>query len=833
MGAENSLEFVNRKEELSYIEQCLMNDSESPTLIIVRSPTGYGKSSLTDQVCKVKSISGRSICIVDPDIRGAIGSITNYNGYFLQRIADSLNQMADTKEYDWPSLLSFLKERKKILASRKDGIDIFSELPSLKHLYKVVYDYTARAFSFGKYSPDKLLKSDESSAISLCSSYAEYVLQSHKVILILREAQHFDSLSLKNLLINSESNFKADLIFEYTCHENSFAPIHHDLFIKHSSKRPINMLELTQLKRNHLEYLIKKYIKPDINLSSESYLTWDGNLRSIIEMRFQVSIGQKILNGDSIGARLTNLTDTISEHLNQLNSLEKLILAIILSNIEPIEQQVIISVVMMVRTHERQSEILKALDALEKHHIFITRKFGTVSVENSSIAEAQLKVPSMKGLCAISEKTLRDFYSKLLQQSSSKTNYYNAVRQYFRLCAKTYDTQGIQWAIQHLHDEIKNSQDQSIYIEAVSSAIEDAPELYKNDYVEVIDWVAELAYSTSDWGKVVNLLEIKGHKKSNYDNLMYACSLQEIGKHDQAIDIIYSLRLKSSLSEDELIATKLIEALIVGCKGEHSKSSLLLDEITSSIEHKNSPLKGYAYRFYEIQDSMGSSLEYLNKSIAHFDASNLKTSKAYSQLAVAMLMARTGRVQEAREIILQANYHLACEVGNQYMALNNSAAVELLSSEPDFNTCIELLNQALKSAYDDYSELTILINLSLAYSGCDKLDLASHCVDKSMKILENHDFSDTGIYWPSYFNISTIYNKCGEFDKEKAALSYPFNNKIRKCKDAQYWDYRYGLSNDIPKSHQYLCAKEWHPLYLSHWLIDLEGLLTLKKAQLQ
>ena len=105
MGEPSDIEFVNREDELRFLEEKLATCTSSPARIIVRSPTGFGKSSLTDQLC-ASSPKQREFCMVDPDIRGGgdLGSI--HAGYFLQRIAEALDELRSKGSQDGPSFWS-------------------------------------------------------------------------------------------------------------------------------------------------------------------------------------------------------------------------------------------------------------------------------------------------------------------------------------------------------------------------------------------------------------------------------------------------------------------------------------------------------------------------------------------------------------------------------------------------------------------------------------------------------------------------------------------------------------------------------------------------------
>ena len=827
MGDYDRLEFVNRGDEIRFLEKCLIEANNRPVLVVIRSPSGFGKSSLTDQLNRVKSLSKMIFCIVDPSIRGRTGTVLIYDGFFLQRVAETINKLASLAAYNWPTLTEFLRLRKKKSIATKKKSDVISELPNLQHIYKIIYDYVARAFAFGRYAPEKLLTSDASDAIAICSDYAEYCLKKYALTIVLREVQHIDLYSLKTLLIASESYPGPNIIMEYTSENGCFEPEHQKLILLPKQRRgEFKLLDLLRLNKDHLEYLIRNNVRDNFRLTSDYYLSWDGNLRSIIELKFQVGIGQSLVKGANINRALSNLTDTVIDHIARLSSLEKSILALVLSHVEPIDFSTISSTIQKINLQESQSAISKALTSLENRHYFLGRSGGAIAIKNDTIANSLRQSQLMQGIIAISEKALREHYANILESHLSVAGFFDAVRQYFRLCARTKDVQGLVWSIEYLSKSIKSTQNQSIYIDVITSAIESDPNLYKRNHENLLDWAAELAYSASDWIRTTSLLSLK-KEHTPYSRLMYACALQEIGRHDDALAMIEKLT-RDSKNPNIFIAKRLVESIIFGCRGQHEKARAILNSIIDNEENSSGPLTGYAYRFFEIVDDLKPGLENLINSIKWFEKYDLHESKAYSQLAAAMLLARLGKTMKAKKIIEEAKSTLLNKVSDQHIILNNTGAVELLTDYPDFSSCCDIFTQALKFACDDFSELTITINLSLSYLGIGNLSKAVSYADKCWFILEDHDFADTNIYWSVCFNMSVVYFKSGDNDKAKQVRQFPTEKLDFRDDDSEYWKYRYGKSNTVPKHHEFLASKKWHPAYLSHWTIDLEGLNFLK-----
>jgi tetratricopeptide (TPR) repeat protein len=308
---------------------------------------------------------------------------------------------------------------------------------------------------------------------------------------------------------------------------------------------------------------------------------------------------------------------------------------------------------------------------------------------------------------------------------------------------------------------------------------------------------------------------------------MRACALQETGGHDEALRLAADVRAKATQA-DHRLAADLIEALVTGCRGDHGRARGQLAAMIDDPEYAASPLIGYAYRFFEIVDGFIESLPRLMTSIEVFNRHGFAKSKAYSQLPAAMFRARIGDVAGAMDLINEAQALLAGEVRDQHMVLNNRAAVQLLADAPDFRGAIADLTFALRLARDDFTEITILSNLGLAHHGAGEAEAALDCAEKCMAILESHDFADTDIYWPVAFNAAVVFGAAGRNDRREAALRFPEERGRPRSDNQGYWAFRFGAADIVDDRYRFLAGRPWHPVYLSHWLIDLEGLNLLK-----
>jgi tetratricopeptide (TPR) repeat protein len=826
MRTDEGLEFVNRDEELRFLWRCLVENPSPAALVFLRGPSGVGKSSLTDRFRQERQSPDLPFFVVEPDILDSPTAPQIYQGFFLQRCAAAIDKVAATGRSSWPTFAEFLKERRWKTAREKRQHELIDELPSPESLYKQAMDYASRLLSIRHFDPNFLLESDQTYAVSLCVAFLQHALSIGPSVLLVREAQLSDVYSLKTLLGWQLTKIPVALIFEYTT-ESGFLPIHEKAILRTAELRgSFSLLNVVKLSFDHLEQLIRN-ISSDFSLSADAHLSWNGNLRSVLELKFRVGIGQQVALPADVPALLTNLERGISDHIDGLLPIQKMILAFLRANAEPLPLPVLQQRLTEVDPFFPRAHLTRFIEDLSDTHGFIQCSAGLLRLRNETIAQAVGETPSMIAFTAIAERALRDHYKDIV----SKQDFHDvalaaAVRQVFRLCVLTKDVVGLVASCSEMINQVRFAQDQTIYVDAVSSAVASDPDLYHGEHEHLLMWAASLAYDTSDWQRAADIVE-SSRSKSTFALAMRAFALQEIGRHEEALNIANEIEGASASIEEEIIA-QLIKILVRGCRGEKDFARSALVKIVEEPRYQECALTGYALRFFDMVDGLTDALPRLEASVAWFDKAGLSKARAYSELPTAMLFARLGRSTEAGRLITRAQEVLDLEIRDQHIVFNNAAAVELLSDNPNAPRCIELLSQALHSARDDFSELTIITNLSLARWLNGEIEAATNCAMRMLDILGTHDFVDREIFWPVCFNAIRIFTAAKRSADCEAALFLLDENKILS-QNQKYWDYCFGSVEAPPQEYKFLAEKSIHPVYLNHWTVELEGLSLLKK----
>lgn len=825
MKSLEELEFVNRKDEMQFLKANIIESSDS-SFIIIRSPSGYGKSRLTSNFCQFAKKDGYICCIIDPDIQENVENIKLHSGFFIQKCAEQLSFLAESSTTIWNSIKYFAKRRRKKALKELNWGKLFEEMPSFESLYKKVVALFCWFFGKGKYNPQLLLTSDDPKAIIFCSEYIEDVLRNN-IILIIREAQHIDIYSL-NYFIRIYSLLKNNIIIEYTSETENFHYLHEKHIIKYlTPQKNVYIYDLVRFSYDHLKYLLLNSKYTTVPLTVDIYNKWNGNLRSVAEMRFKVGIVRTINNEADFSNCFLNLNEEIVNHFSSLTAMQKIIITICIVHIESINKYILIDILYKFFQHSSMSEIENEINSLVRHHKFLSEFCCYYKIDNETIVDGVRLAPGWISLEKIAETKLRDFYYEITYSKNNFIGIGQALRQLFRLCVKTQDISGLLEIIDRLSSEIQISHDQAMFVGLIVEAVTSEQNFYIQYYTPLILWAAELAYSIGNWAISEKLFSIL-NKPDSVSKIFYACAMQEIGKHDEALNLAANI-INTAKTVNERLAAELIVVLVHGCRGNHKMVRSKLLSIINDDSFADSYLLGYAYRFFEITDNCFNYIKSLEKSIIYFEKFGLLKSKAYSQAALAVVVARKGNSKYAYQLIHSALAQLKNEIHDKHLLLNNQAVIELLSEEPDFALCTKILSEAIRYTGDDFSEAVILSNLSLAYWKSGDIQIAQNCTEKVLRIVAAPDFADRDIFWGLCFNSSLIYDALGMEERSAEVKQIPFKSGRSEVSNFDYWSYRYGNSTTPPELYTHLVKFPYHPLYLSHWLLEMDGLNLLKK----
>lgn len=823
--------FVNRREELARLLSLVPPQKQTASFVILTAPSGYGKTRLTTRLLELLREDGVQVLAVEPQVRAKAFAQSVYQGFFIQRCAEALDGMAVASGSPLLRFEDFLRSDRLRRARATDWRGALRKVPSIKSAYEFGLELIDRVFNTGDHSARRLLTNDSREAVDTCARYVRQLEGVAQLVMVVREAQHIDSMSLKLLSEIFHPGAARAIILEYTQDaRGTLNPLFED-FIEAAPLHDVDwmrIVELVQLTKPHLEELLRLTIPGSGIISGEYYLHWDGNVRAIRQLRFSVSMEHRV--------ELPQLSDVkagvIQEYQRQItlqSSTARMILCLLFSHGEAMPACLLPLLLERLNTLVTKIAFDADIDTLLESELVIRHQGDALGIDNEDVAEAVRTLPLLAGGLLLSKGCLRDHYRQVvLAADDTAHNVSLALRQALRLSVELGDVTTMEAMVEQLSKTVTTNMDQSWYVTQIVTAVSGNAHLFADQRDRLLTWAAELAFEVADFQKARDLLRQLSSRSAFSDAVLCAC-LVETGDHAEAART--ADLLKMSADSDECFAGELIELVLLRCTGRIEEARELWDRLEQRPGTHDRRLYGYLLRFKELVADFPSCIDALRASVEWFAKRGLASSAAYSELTLASHIARTGDTEGAAESIATARSLLALTARDQHIVLNNDAAVNLLSNKPSPTQCCEWLIRAVPCAGDDYSALVLYTNLSIAAALAGRHEVAGEAVERALRIAEKPKFAERNVFWGVIFNLRYVDNLLAlnhgtELDSLAAALQpHVLQN--------DYWEHRFRHAKSVPKRFATMLAKPYHPMFLSHWTLDVDGLRTLKPEYVQ
>lgn len=113
------------------------------------------------------------------------------------------------------------------------------------------------------------------------------------------------------------------------------------------------------------------------------------------------------------------------------------------------------------------------------------------------------------------------------------------------------------------------------------------------------------------------------------------------------------------------------------------------------------------------------------------------------------------------------------------------------------------------------------------------MEHANHCISVMEKILAAPGFGNRDIFITVCYNIWRFYADAKQPVQSRRYRDIALSIDLDASCYSSYWKARFGLEKIAEPKFDFFMSHRYHPDYLSHWLIDLEGLNGLKEEVLQ
>src|SRR5262249_52795772 len=155
-------------------------------------------------------------------------------------------------------------------------------------------------------------------------------------------------------------------ILEYTSGDNAFHPDHEKIILRLIEGHPCaRVLDLLRLDQAHLAGLVARYGGTGLSLTSEYYARWNGNLRSLLELKYRVGVGRSLTSSADGVLAIADVSKTLEARFHAMPPLEQMIVALCLAHLEPIHEATLAAALLRAGRPFLRREFDAALSQLE------------------------------------------------------------------------------------------------------------------------------------------------------------------------------------------------------------------------------------------------------------------------------------------------------------------------------------------------------------------------------------------------------------------------------------------------------------------------------------
>ncbi len=425
-------DFVNRTEELRLLRDRISPRAVSSCITVLRSPAGFGKSRLTGRLVATNSEDGPSFIIVDPAVRSAARSDRGRAWHFVQRAAEFDSHIHTPGHREFEDFSAYVRSKKLATVDWDNVYANAKELGPVNKFVRFFAELIETIFKNGKQDPAKLLESDANFAVDLARRYLRDLASFRPTVVIVRGAQDIDIESLGFFLALADDAPKYSLILEYTTQDRKISSDHEDAIMSAASESvSVRILDLLELKIGEVRRLLQLYELGEREIETVARLKWDGNIRKIRELRFQVlaAAGPKL-------DEVMNLDEVLATRIASMPRRERLLIALVLAHGDEIPIESLCIVARRIDPRIDATRLTNSSSKDREELALLVVRGNRVSIKDLDAAAAIRRAPELSGLLRLSQTVLREYYIEVIDcQEYREVAFDVALRQAVSLCA--------------------------------------------------------------------------------------------------------------------------------------------------------------------------------------------------------------------------------------------------------------------------------------------------------------------------------------------------------------------------------------------------------------
>ena len=800
-------QFINRERELHFLIDLASHQRKRTLVLILHAASGVGKSALTDKMIEHLRRKKAAVKIRIPQNC----SDNHEDSYYLRMLAQSINEFSSLEDGRFGSLREFV-ESSRSLRIRRIQSHALGGLGAKG-------EEARRHFR----SAESLLS--ENIALGLVEDYVQTFAELLSPIIVIENSQDIDSYSL-DILREIASSTACFLILEYTDGKEEKRESHHLESFLRSEYVDVQVAKLDRLDMNHALKILKGRAGALETYVRRAYEDSDGNLRPLIDLDIQASLGEASRFLGETDARVveaTDLSEITRNHVEALPESQMFLVATVVAH----GSRALLDHLYGLYEYEKAMSIFWDLeDALEtlKHRRILESDEIYTWISQDRVSDAVKRSLKYSKYMLMSYEFWQEFYEKRLLENGAFFQSKSDQIVMLLICCIELNQQvrvaSILDKIAEIAVASRSSRQFCRYLEMIRSDISERSSRFLVPVNTKIFKIYFYAGQFAEALEVFNYLDTEANSSLDDFRFRYRPSLLVLNhRHEEAIEICERQKDTVDDKSPEFLRLSLVELSALRSLNRHQECTALYLKLVQEPAFKLCHDFGYLLRNAQISSLEAERIENLMKEgIVFFQKRNDRVEEARSRISIIRELCNLGKLTEAEKNLDIAEDLLSNSAVETHSLLNNRAGIYIYQGKWDIET-LALLRSARSTASNEFDRLIVNMNILITLSLMERSADAEVVSNSIEALLDSGKPRDKEIRRIAFYNLALHYKLGGRTLLYQRNLDRARAIDIDFCREL--WDER--LNNPAYSNTSYLTGVSvfFLPTFLSYWTIGM------------
>ena len=300
-----------------------------------------------------------------------------------------------------------------------------------------------------------------------------------------------------------------------------------------------------------------------------------------------------------------------------------------------------------------------------------------------------------------------------------------------------------------------------------------------------------------------------------------AALLDRLDRHQEAIGFIQTQSNDSQeLDSRQELILNLTLLTSYASNNKYDQCEKLFYSLYENKKFTQHPEYGYLLRNSEIILSFDESINFIQRSIEHFNALGMLKAAAHTRIRMAMQLARIGKLNKALEELNLAEEALLDKTMERHIIFNDRATIYMLMGKYD-DEVFQLLRKSFATATTTFDNIVISFNLLSLLTQIKDTESGFQIVNNLLDLLKEQP--DRNMHLDSYYAIANYYKMIGNLDKHSCYLEK--SSEYITFEDT-YWKSRLYGGEMTDSDYDFMATKPFNPGFISYWHFDIGDCLS-------